>query len=392
MESIKSYINHVTAGMHKTLEISAYTVTHAEPLEKVAKITGRILGMAEIAFNGLSKAFANLNSQLRDTILVFETLRFVGVMNMLLTPKNGKYFLSDPNNSWQKRADRVNLAFHTAFKMVKGLNKFGFVDIGFMAKNVVGKLPIFTLSMDSFIIASSFFSTWDILVNSLPRANKTLAKANAKVDEWEWRPTALLLLKANDEIQRLQFEEKYSQKAEKLRAEQADLESKFRLNEDKLQKLASPESTLKKDVQEKTLAECMSEKKKLSQLLGRVNVRIHDTDEKISKIAARDCRGVAADLEKADANFKLKKWEVRKANAQQEKTKIWVRIANAVGKIGVVTLALGLAAASVIAAPIPAFTLLFIGTIVDSIGLTKILIEEFWKPKPLPKAPTLAIV
>jgi hypothetical protein len=136
----------------------------------------------------------------------------------------------------------------------------------------------------------------------------------------------------------------------------------------------------------------LSEKKKLSQLLGRVSVRILDTDEKISKIAARDCRGLAADLEKADANFKLKKWEVRKANAQQEKTKVWVRIANAVGKIGVVTLALSLLAASVIAAPVPAFTLLFIGTIIDSIGLTKILIEEFWKPKPLPKAPVLVAV
>lgn len=393
MNSVNNAVNHISKGFQNSLEIAAFTVGNSEALEKVAKITERTIRAVEVIFGGLSNAVSNFGSQLKDAIIVFESLRFVGIMNFLITPKNGKYFLTDPANSWQKRLDRVTLAFHCAFKTVKGLNKFGFVELGVMAKNAIGQLPIFVLAMDSFIVASSFFSSWDSLANSLPKASKNLSKDNYKLDKWEYRLTAIALLKAGDEIERKYFEVKYNDKSSELHAELDGLEKKARLNDDKLQKALAVqqevETQIPNETVEKIVANCKAETKKLSLEIGRVQVKLEKVDERLAKIAARDCRGLAEDLEKANIHFKIKKWEVCKANDKQEKSKVWIKIANAVGKIAVVALALTLTAINLWTAPFM-LSLIFMGILVDSIGLSKILVEEFWKAKPIPKKSAIA--
>lgn len=384
--SVNNTVNNIGQGFQKSLEVTAYAVDSAEALEKIAKIAERIIRVVGVLAEGLSTAVSNFGSQLKDTIIVFETLRFIGVLKLLTVPgPNGKYFLTDAANSWMKRADRVTLAFHCAFKTVKGLNKFGFVDLGVMAKDAIGKLPIFVLVMDSFILASSFFSSWDNIAVGLPKARKKIAEANAKIDKWEYRPTAIALLKANDEIERKFFESKYDAKAKELHAKIEGLEKKVRLNDDKLAKAET--SDLTQEAQDKIVAACAVEKKKLNAEITKASAKLVTVDDRIAKIAARDCRGLAEDLEKADTNFKVRKWEVCKSNGKQDESKVWIRLANAVGKIAVVVLALTLTAVNVWTAPFM-LSLLFLGIVVDSIGLSKILLEEFWKPKAIPKPAT----
>ena len=385
MNSVNNFVGNVGKGFDKAFGVVAYSVSRSDALEKIAKITDRIIRFADTAFGSLSSSMTNFGAQLRDTIIVFETLRFIGVMNILLTPnKEGKFFLTDPRNSWQKRTDRVTLAFHTAFKMVKGFNKFGFVDLGFMAKNVIGKLPIFTLAMDSFIIASSFFSSWDSFIN-LGKVNERLAEAKAKYDKWEYRPTSVAYLKINDEVELKGCEEEFNLKAKKLHDNQDKLEKEVRLHEDKLAKIAAGDSKHPKAKQVKIEKESTAKITELSLGINKIAGKIEKNEGRIAKIAERNFQGLAADLDKADANFKLKKWEVMKSNAVQARTKVWFNIANAIGKIAVVTFALVVAAANAFAVVPVALSLLAMGIVVDSIGLTKILLTDLWTAKPVPK-------
>lgn len=381
-------INNVCKGFHRGLEITTYCVTHSDPLEKAAKLAERIIRIAEIVTGQLSKAVSNLGSQLKNCIIVFETLKFVGIMNILVNPTNGKYFLTDPKNSWQKRLDRVTLAFHCAFKSVRGLNKFGLVELGAMAKNAIGQLPIFTLVMDSFILASSFFSSWDSFANNLPKANKSIRKADKHLDKWQYRQTAITLLKAGEQSGCSYFEDSYSKKLVKLRSKLQNLEKTVRLNEGKIQKALDlqkePDSTpLPKADQDKMVSKCTQENKELALKIKTKQVKLAKTEARFQKITSGEFKELAGDLEKTNSNFKVKKWEVEQSNAKQDRSKVWLQIANAIGKIAVVTLALTLTAINLWAAPFM-LSLLFLGTLVDSIGLTKILVSEFWKKKPVP--------
>lgn len=382
MNAINNMVNKTNEKFSYGLDVIAFIVTHNEPLEKFAKITGRILSISEVILNGLSATFANFHAQLTDTIIIFESLRFIGATNLLVSQKNGKFFLADPENSWQKRLDRVNLFFHTGFKSFKALNKFGFVSLGVMAKEVVGKLPIFTLTMDSFMLGSCFFSTWDSLGINLPKARNKIAEANSKIAKWESRPTEIMYLKANIESECTLFETKCKAKAVELNARLEELEKKTRLNEDKLLK-ANSESHLPKTAQEKIISDCSAESLILSRDIEKVHKKQQKIEDRLTKIAVGDFISLAEDLEKKDVDLKLKKWEVCKANGKQEQSKILLRVANAVAKFSAIILALTLVATNIWTVP-TLLTLSIVGGVTDSIGLTKILIEEFWKPKPIP--------
>ncbi|HEV8051217.1 MAG TPA: hypothetical protein VGP47_01895, partial [Parachlamydiaceae bacterium] len=166
---------------------------------------------------------------------------------------------------------------------------------------------------------------------------------------------------------------------------QDKLEKKVRLKEDKVAKIFTGESTLPNAEQEKIVKNCTAKVQKLSLDLGRVKVKLEKNDSRIAKIAERNCKGLAEDLEKTNANFKLKTWQVKKSNAVQARTKVWFNIANAVGKFAVVVFALVVAATNAFTVLPVALSLLAMGIVVDSIGLTKILLTDLWKPQTLPK-------
>jgi hypothetical protein len=278
---------------------------------------------------------------------MFDTLKFFGSSKNLICPdEKGKYLLTNPENSWQKCADRVALTIHTGFKTFKGMNKFGFVSLGQMAKNAIGHLSIFQLVMDGFILASNVFGLWDSVKYGLPKANKKIKEASEKIDEWEQRPYAIELLKAGDKLELQTFQEHYEAKATELHKQLNKAEGK--------QKAA-------------------------------IQAKLEKIDSRIAKIAANDFAGLAVDLEKANIPLKQKKWEVCQYNAKQEHTKVWIKIVGAICKIAVISLALVLIATNMWAAPY-ALSLLALGNITDSIGLTKIVLDKFWKPEPLPVA------
>lgn len=352
-----SYVGNAVASLRPPLETSLEVVSdivnHTEPLEKVTKIAERSIRGVEIVCGGVSEAVSRFGEQLVNASLMFDTLKFFGnAKNVMCPDENGKYLLTNPANSWQKCADRVTLAIHSTFKFVKGLNKFGFVSLGFMAKNAIGTLPIFQLVMDSFIIASNVFGFWDSVALALPKANKKLKEANEKIDKWQQRAYSIELIKAGDRLELQTFQERYEAKATALSRQ--------------LQKLEAADS--------KGLAQIESTKAKL-----------HRVNERIAKIASDDFTGLAADLEKTDISLKEKQWEVIKYNAQQECTKVWIKIANAICKISVVTFALILIATNVWTAPY-ALSLIALGNLTDVIGVTKIELDAFWKPKAIPVA------
>lgn len=378
------------------MKVAAYTVSHAEPLEKVAKIIERTISIAEIVMGTISVAFSNLGKQLKDTIIVFETLRFIGAVKTLITPdaKTGEYFLRSAKNSWQKCVDRVALLFHTCFKMIKGLNRFGFVDLGFMAKDAIGKLPIFTLVMDSFMIVSASFGTWDNVLKSLPRARSTQKLANEKLEKWEYRLTDIDMLKVNDKSTCKHFESRYANKANSLHAELDQLEKNNRLNEDTLQEVldmkAKGETKLSVESQEKIIAECQKVNTDNAAKKAIIEAKLGKVERRVSMIAENNFKELAEELEKKDIKFKERKWETVKANGGRDELKTWSRIANSVGKIAVILFAFTLTALNVWTTPF-LLSLLAMGILVDSIGLTKILLEKFYDPLEMPTpAPVVA--
>lgn len=345
MSNVSAAANHIGPKIEQGLEASAFIVNNTEPLEKATKITGRFIDAAKILRGGLSESMTNFNENLINASLMFDTLKFFGNAKNLVCPdEKGRYLLTNPENTWQKCADRVTLAIHSGFKTFKGLNKFGFVSLGAMAKNAIGHLPIFQLVMDGFILASNVFGLWDSVAYNLPKANQKIKEANEKLDKWQQRSYAIELLKAGDELELQTFKEKYEAKATELHKQLLTAEGKKE---------------------------------------AAIQAKLERIDSRMAKIAARDFTGLAADLEKTNIALKQKKWEVCQRNAQKESTKVWIKIASAIGKIIVVSFALTIIAANLWAAPY-ALSLIALGNITDSIGLTKILLDQFWKAEPLP--------
>lgn len=405
MNIVRNVADHLRNGV----EYAAYTATHAEPLEKVAKVVYRIIESLNVIFNGISKPFLTLATELKDACIVFETVKIFGNIKMFVVPnqKNGKYLFNDPATSWQKLTDRVTLTAHNAFKFVKGLNKFGFVELGVMAKNAIGKLPIFTLVMDALIVTSSFFSTWDSVAIGLPKARKDGKNADKHLNKWEYYRAGVSFLRIGDAIDRAKFETAYKHKAEKIANNLVKQRQDASTFEQKKAQLSAEleavegikprrEAAIKRELanlETKSIVAAATIKK-LENSGERVAARLDKLEkgqfkelaDELSASAERiyEVTRIVDGKEKTEkmarVDFKLHKWTVVKENAKIEQNKTWLRIANAVGKIAVVALALVLTAADIWIAP-ALLSLFFLGMVVDSIGWTKFVTDEYYKPK-----------
>lgn len=413
MNVIRNTADHLRNGV----EYAAYTATHAEPLEKVAKVVYRAIESLNVIFNGLSKPFLTLATELKDACIVFETVKIFGNIKMFVLPqKNGTYIFNDKETSWQKLTDRVTLLAHNAFKFVKGLSKFGFVELGVMAKNVIGKLPIFTLAMDTLIITSSFFSTWDTVAIGLPEARKHSKKADGKLEKWEYLRAGISFLRIGDAIDRAKFETAFKAKAERVVKKLDKHANKAAACEQKKAQLTTELKTVE-GVKPRREAAIRQELAKLETDSIVTAAKIKKLENSGAKVAARldklekgqfkeladelyaqaervyEVKRIVDGKEKTEkmacVDFKLHKWTVKKENAKIESNKAWLSIANAVGKIAVVALALVLTAADIWVAP-ALLSLFILGIAVDSIGWTKIMTTEYYKFKPLPRERALA--
>ena len=398
-------MNNIATHFKNGLDYATFTASRAEPLEKAAKLIYRQIELANLILKNVSAPFLNLSSQLKDACTVFETVKIFGNIKMFIVrERNGNYLLTNPQNSWQKKVDRVTLLCHNTFKFVKGMNKFGFVQLGVMAKEVIGKLPIFNLAMDGFIIASSFFGAWDSIGLGIPSVHKKRDDANQKLEKWETRLAKIELLKAGDPNEGRLFSETYTKKydgytnlIDQLTTEVASLEAKI-----------AELSPCQEECQpSKELEAAQAKLSKIRKDLAKAEGDKSALEPRIEMIRNQDWKGLAQDLEAAakrnvvivnagwkenaednkisNVDFKIRKYEAAKANAKIDTNKTWLKIANNIGKIAVVALALVLTATNFWV--FPTFVAInVVGSTVDSIGLTKILTDEFYKNITEPRA------
>lgn len=386
MNSVDKSSNSIAT---KITEIGAFTVKNADPAEKVAKIAYRAIDSALIITHTVSKPWSNLSTELKDSATIFESLKVFGALKMIACPDaQGRYFLTNSQNTWQKRADRLTLLAHTSFKTVKGLSKAGFVNLGVMSKEVIGRLPAFTLAMDSFIVLSSIFGWWDTMIVGLPKANESIARDEDKLAKWEYRPLAIAYLRIDDETEKTAFKNKYMLKAqslEKLLKVNAD---KVLLKEEKIKEIEE-DKTCTPAEREAVILSCRSSIQKFEKEANVLLQKQKKNDARLEKIETNNWKDLIEDLTKQQIygqGGKINKWEVVKHNDQIAKNKSWLKIANSVGKIAVVTFALTLTSLFGAAWAVPfALSVLALGIVVDSLGLVKILYDEFGKPLPIPK-------
>ena len=254
---------HTNSTVQALAKWSSFIATNAESLEKVAKITDRMIGIEEAIFKSIPAPLRTFDSQLKDAIVVFETLKLVSSIKDLCCPQeNGKYVLLDNGHTWQRRLDRVCLLVHNVFKHVKGLAKLGLVELGVMAKNVIGKLPIHTLVMDGFIILSSIFGIWDSIIKGLPQSHKEISKAELNVAKWKSRALAIELLAAGHDEPLKNFKERYVVEAAATAKSLAGLKQKMSQDEAKLGVQNSKEAAL--------IAKLEAKQEKIAQRLAKM--------------------------------------------------------------------------------------------------------------------------
>lgn len=396
----------LTTNIHNGLEYSNFTATEAEPFEKALKIVDRGIQLAQLITGTVSTPFLTLSSQLKDACTVLESVKIFGSIKMFIVPeKNGHYLLTNPDNSWQKCLDRVSLLAHNAFKFVKGLNKFGFVQLGVMAKNVIGQLPIFTLVMDSFIVASSAFSTWDTFAFGLPKAHGEASEAQAKLDKWQGRLAAIEYLKTGHADEAKKISDRYLKKFEEIDNKITSLTFDQIAAELKIAELQRPLSVEYQTTPEleETKAVLAEANKGLKQAEAAKNALL----PYIELINNQEWKGLAAILEEkanrpmriinqawtdrkeddavSRVDFKIRKWEAMKTNAKINTNKAWISIANAIGKIVVVGMALAFSALNLWVLP-SLIAINLVGNTVDAIGWTKFATTKFYRNVTVPNA------
>jgi hypothetical protein len=387
-------VNYVYQKFQTGLGWCAFSAVKVEPLEKVSKIGYKFIDLVALIRGSISSPLELLSSRLKVASDMFESIRFFDSMKTLVCPnEKGVYFFQDKTVTWQKRADRVFLAAHTGLKMVNGANKFGLINLGMVAKYSIGHLPIFKLTYDSFIILSSFFGNWDA-INSLPKAQKNLALANEKIDKWEYRETLIDLIRAQDQIEIDEVLQRYSAKASEAGQALDKLEVKAQKYSKKLKELAaqSDAPVTEKSIQEKEIL--WAKAQKVAAEFDKMAAVKQKAEGRIFKIAQKDYESLADELAQKDRDFKVRKWEARKDKAEVDQTKCWLKIASAIAKIAVVTLALVFTAINLWTLP-AAIAVTALGLLSDSTGYVKILYENHRKPKPepifKPRAATAAV-
>ena len=196
----------------------------------------------------------------------------------------------------------------------------------------------------------------------------------------ECRAQSIDLLRVKDDIERSSFENRYraksvdyNHKIDQVALRLAD--AKIQL-EDTAEMGVSPLSDKERDDVEANV-------KKLGKELAQLEAKKTKSEHRLQLAVDHDYKGLAEELSKkriSGVGGKIQRYEVMKSNAEIKMNKSWLGIANSVGKIAVITLALALTALNWWSLPF-ALSLITLGCIVDSIGYTKIIYDEFVKEK-----------
>jgi hypothetical protein len=371
-------------GTKSTLAVTTTVVSKTEPLEKAAKIAYRSFEFYQTLFKKISSPLAVLSVRLKDCSEMFETFQFIGRFNELIGPgPNGKSFFQI--STWQKIADRIFLTIHCTLKSMIFFDKTKLISLGTITTTTIGRVPIFKLVSDSFCIISNAFGIWDN-INKVHKGNHEVNITHVKMEKWKSRPKLLAKVQNGDSLEITQLKKKYEEKSAAINLQVQILEKKLQKTKDlirMLDEVPRDVSLLPNGFTEQEQSFKYKEKiRTLEAKMSALQVKQKKYAERLLKINTENYEGLTHDL-MAQQNItgKLRKWEVKRDDVKAGFLKIWIGIANNVGKIAVITLALGLTALNLWSAPY-LLTLLGLSVIVDAIGLTKILYDEHHQAAP----------
>lgn len=396
--------NHLrTFNLEKGLEASAFVVTNTEPLEKVIKMTSKMIEFALVSsktvFQVSSQAFAALSSHLKDTVEVFEAIHIIErIEELYCRNADGKTFFEA--STWQKITDRLFLTAHSTCKTTGFLASMGLISLGKVGAVCIGQLPVFKLVTEVLVVISSFFGIWDS-TNKVVKSNNDKKLNQQKIEKWEHRPEYLEKIRSGDKVEIAKLEQKYEGKSIVTLQE-------IQQHNKRLEKLNTYISLLETSEDVGALPEKLTLKLKnqtAPELVALYAEKAHATsgkvallqlqqkkfDERLVDISSNEYQGLADKLARKDISYQLIKLENQKENIDLALTKSWLGVAKGIFKIAVVTLALFLIALNAWAAPY-LLTLVGLSFIHDSLGLTKILHDQYVKPKKLQPKPVLAAV
>lgn len=331
--------------------VSSLSAEGTDPLEKVLKNTFRSFEIVSKVELVTHLSWMALSSAFKAAIDVFESMRTIGVLQILLTPQqNERYFLFDPENSLYKKADRLSLLVHTTCKSIRALHRWKLIDLGNIGKlKMVGHLTLFHFLIDSSMVASSFFAVMDFF------DRLAIKPEERKNEKWQERSLTLAKIFQGDSVA---YENLQKYLIDKLEATNRKIELKH--NEwNVLNNL-----TNRSDESEIELTE-------ITKKIVRLEEKVHKNRSRLQQLNLHDYQSLIKEC--ADRNDKAD--ELKSKNKFNVKCIDLVKLASAVAKIFVITMALVMTAMNV-CSTVPAVTLLTCGFISDSIGLAKIIMEK----------------
>lgn len=377
---------HVPAVSH-VLDGSGLIATKIEPYYRTAKVTYRIIDFVAAITSAVSSTFLKLSAELRATTDFIECTRFFSVASELINPKDGVYFFQNKKNLIQKRIEKVTLACHSALKMVGAGIKYGFIDLGKIAVYSIGQLPVFKLVTDGFYAVSSFFAAWDARIK-IKKYNSSINHSEKQIATWERFYEQVVLVQLGEETELQSLKDKYTASIQK-RSAIVDLKGKL------LEKLTSEHDLALAKAKGNVAA---VPKKKVQQItdlkadIQKCKARMELCKGRLEKIDAKDYFGLAEDLKshaiktakssdqpeplQYAVDSKVKKWQLIKANLCSS----WMKVASAVCKVAVITIALTFTAINLWTLPC-LLTVVSLGLLGDSFSFVRVFYDRYNLPK-----------
>lgn len=155
------------------------------PLEKMAKISYRMLDLAKVLHESFPSHLVILSSQIKNLVLGIESTRFFCVSFPVFFPKNGSFFHA---RTYVQCAEKICITSHLAFKTLFGADYVGLIRLGTIGTYAIGNLSVFKWALETTVLMYNFFGAWDG-INSLIKAESNLAVANKKLKKWDLRKT-----------------------------------------------------------------------------------------------------------------------------------------------------------------------------------------------------------
>jgi hypothetical protein len=352
---------------YNILALGGFFTEGSEPLEKLFKNAQRGMEIISKVEWITHASLAALSVTCKSAIDVFESVRIVGVVQLLFTPqKNNQYFLFSPENSLQKKCDRVFLFAHTVCKNLRAMNKWKLIDLGHFGRLKIGThLTVFHLLTDGLMIASSFFSSWDtwLKVNTIVEGEYEI---NRKIDKWQDRPLNIARILQGDLIIH-----------EKLQTELVDKIKQLKLEmELKYKELNVVNDLFNKPPEEREAKSNLeNESDNLKNAITSLEVKLQKNQLRLHQVQTNNYKPFIKEYTEKDIIGKVSNMKKIREEEFMASSLDLVKLASSISKMFVITMALVMTILNTWST-IPSVLLLSCGIIADTFGLTKIYMEK----------------